>query len=336
MKNNSSSGVLRRQVLESSDLRDQLYLQHPLVTDRLFLSTGPVRRAYESISICITHRDSGLCFVGAPRTGKSYSIEVLRETIQKVFPKLVVLSANAKLHQSVTEKAFFGDLLEDVGLRFEERNTAFVRRQRFKQHIKTRCSQLDSSIVLLFIDEAQIWGEMEFTFLRDIINDLIKFDSITVIVTLFGSSEILQTRAFLTSRNRTDLVGRYLRDPVALLGLQSLEDVSSVLGQCDDPTLHEYPDYSGVALSQFFFPLAYASGWRLASEAPLLWRALLAELHVKPNQNVTIGMAWVMSSVRDFIFQAGQQGDSDDFCGSETMWQAAVRCGRYSSLQNTF
>ncbi len=330
----AASPAIREHTLTPGEARDRLYLEHPIVIDGVFFATKPVRAAYEQLATCITHRDSSRCFVAAPRCGKTHAIEVLRGALGQVFPNLVIISINAKGHDANTEKALFGDMLDDVGLRFDERTTAFTRRQRFKQHIKTRCSQLDSSIVLLFIDEAQSWHEDEFTFLRDLANDLKKFDSITLIAALFAQSKIVLTRSRLNAADRADLVGRYLRDPISLPGIQTLSDLEDVLRRCDDASLHEYPDYSGVPYSEFFLPRAFASGWRLVWEAPMLWRHLIEQVGASANQTVSIGMAWIISAIRDFLFQ-GTQVDTEDFVASDAMWEAAVKCGRYSSLTNT-
>ena len=322
---------LRERALLPGEQRDRLFLEHPIVVDRAYFVTSPIRGSYEQLVTCLTHRDSCRCFVGAPRCGKSHAIEVLRAALSNVFTNLPIISINAKGHDAHTEKAFFGDLLDDVGLKFESQTTAFTRRQRFKQYIKTICSREDSSVVMAFVDEAQSWDEEEFTFLRDLANDLIKFDSITLIVVLLAQSKIVLTRSKLSAADRIDLVGRYLRDPISLFGLQTLSELEDVLGQCDDALAHEYPDYSGICYSEFFLRRAYGSGWRLRSEGAAFWGHLLEEIGARPGEQVSIGMAWVMSALRDFLFQATPV-DSEDFASSDSMWEAAAKCGRYSTL----
>lgn len=334
-KANESAALLElwKQVLTPSEERNRYYLEHPFTTDRAFIATNPIQEAYKEIVTCITHRDSGRCFIANPRTGKTFSIEVLKSALSQVFPNVAIYSINAKSHDGKTEKAFFGDLLEDIGLPFEGNTTATVRRQRIKQNIKAKCSQFHSSMALMFIDESQNWGETELTFLRDITNDLSKFDGILLVAILFAQPEIINTQAKLKSRNRTDLVGRYLRDPLELTGLRNLSDLRAVLEQCDDPMQHEYPPYSGIALTEFFLPQAYLAGWRLNKEASKLWNAILSEVKIKSNEEISIGMAWIMSSIRDFMFQS-MKLDSEFFSSEKDMWVTAVRCGRYSYLHN--
>ncbi len=191
-------------------------------------------------------------------------------------------------------------------MKFEQKTTAPVRRNRFKQYIKTRCSIIESQTAILFIDEAQTWSEIELTFIRDVSNDLKKFDSINLIPVLFATPQILKTAENLKAADRIDLIARFLRNPIIIKGLTKQIDLEEVLKPIDDPILYAFPDYSGVALSEFFIPRAYANGWRLQKEAPNLWRALLEELNLPSGQEANIGMSWIISSVRYFLFEAYQ------------------------------
>lgn len=336
MENLPDSDDLRRKALVPGEDRDHLFLSHPLVTDSLFLATPQVKAAHGVLSMCITLRDTGACFVGVPRAGKTYAISVLQKTIERSNSPLVILSINTKQHDKVTEKAFFGDILEDLDLKFEQKTTAPVRRNRFKQYIKTRCSIIESQTAILFIDEAQTWSEIELTFIRDVSNDLKKFDSINLIPVLFATPQILKTAENLKAADRIDLIARFLRNPIIIKGLTKQIDLEEVLKPIDDPILYAFPDYSGVALSEFFIPRAYANGWRLQKEAPNLWRALLEELNLPSGQEANIGMSWIISSVRYFLFEAAKSNIDDHFFGSDKMWREAVRSGRYSSLQSDF
>ena len=328
------SKMLRRQALTAGVERDRFLLEHPVVVDGAYFATTAVEAMYDQIESCIRHRDTGRCFVGVPRCGKTRAIEVLTSGLQQVYSNLVIISINAKQHDKSTEKGFFGDLLADVSLPYDDKTTALVRRRRFVQYIKTRCSLLNSSTVLMFIDEAQNWHEEEFTWIRDLSNDLLKFDSVTLVLALLAQSAIVLTRSKFRTSNRGDLVGRYLRDPVTLGGVQTQNDLEVVLRCCDDPSLHEYPDYSGVSYAEFFLPKAYAAGWRLEHESPLLWRAVNDEVMAKGSPSVNFGMAWIMNAIRDFLIRAAPS-DADDFIGSVSTWLPAVRAGRYSSLSMT-
>ena len=328
------SQALRREVLRLGPERDKLLLEHPIVADRAYFATRAVEAMYDQIESCIRHRDTGRCFVGVPRSGKTWAIEILSRGLRQVFANLVIISLNAKQHDKSTEKGFFGDFLEDVSVPFEDKTTALVRRRRCVQHIKTRCVQSDSSTVLMFVDEGQNWHADEFTWIRDLSNDLLKFDSVTLVLVLLAQSEISLTRSKFRSTNRGDLVGRYLRDPITLGGVQSQDDLEVVLKCCDDPSLHEYPDYSGVSYSEFFLPKAYAAGWRLKGESQLLWSCICNEVAHGTSHPPNFGMAWIMNSIRDFLIRAAPF-DADDLAGSAQMWKTAVRSGRYSSLSMT-
>lgn len=328
------SQTLRRQALQAGPERDRFLLEHPVLVDRAYFATRAVEAMYDQIESCIRHRDTGRCFVGVPRSGKTWAIEILSSGLRQVFANLVIVSLNAKQHDKSTEKGFFGDFLEDVSIPFEDKTTALVRRRRCVQHIKTRCAQQDSSTVLVFVDEGQNWHADEFTWIRDLSNDLLKFDSVTLVLVLLAQSEISLTRSKFRSTNRGDLVGRYLRDPITLGGVQNQDDLEVVLRCCDDPSLHEYPDYSGVSYSEFFLPKAYAAGWRLKGESQLFWSSICDEVARGGGHAFNFGMAWIMNAIRDFLIRAASF-DADDFAGVAQMWKTAVKSGRYSSLSMT-
>lgn len=322
---------LRRRYLEPGEERDSLLLEHPFSTDRAYLFTTPIEAAFSEIATCIRYRDSARLFVAKPRTGKTYAIELLQRGITDSFRNVVIISINAKKHDKNSEKAFFGDLLQDLNLPFEDKTTAPTRRLKLLQNVKARCNEMSSSQIVMLVDEGQNWQEEEFTFLRDVSNDLAKFDAIILMVVIFAQPEISALRAKLKTKNRTDLIGRYLRDPITLPGVGNRKTIEMILAQCDDPEMHEYPIYSAISLSEFMLPNAYAAGWRLSKETALLWRILLKLAGAKGNDNISIGMAWIMNSIKVFMFEA-IANDSADFSGSSKSWEIAVASGRFNTL----
>jgi hypothetical protein len=319
----------RERALRPGEEHDRLALQHPIVIDDCHFATKAVETAYFHIAAGIRNRDTACCFVATPRSGKTWAIEVLRNGLAQVYPNLFMLRVNGRgMHSDLTERGYYGELLNGVDLPLN--GTAQDRRTRYMEHIVTRCAELESPVAVLFVDEAQSWDEAEFTWIRDIANDLLH-KSIRLILVLFAQSMIEIRRTKFANHSRNDLIGRYLRNPMVLPGLQSADDLEVVLHCCDDPTLHEYPDYSGIAYSEFFMPRAYASGWRLSQETPLFWSAVLNELHITSKKKVNVGMAWIMSGIREF-FLACAQMDSPGFRGSAEIWEQPVRSGHFSSL----
>jgi hypothetical protein len=324
--------ALRQQALCDANMRQEYYLSHPVVTDSLLLATQAVKDVFGIVQHLIIHRFPGSPFVGAFRMGKTQTIQILSAELRRVFPKLALGTLIAKQHDKPTEKAFWGDALDDYEHGAALYGSAAERRRRFILMIVAAVRSMGGDHYVFFIDEGQCWTLLEWVWMRDLTNDL-KKRGIRTTTIVFAHEEIYLFRDMLMSTGRTDLLGRFFLTPHIFRGLRDGKELHATMRSLDDPSKHEHPPGSGICMSEFFLPTAYCAGWRLAEEAPLLWAAFERVAARQGRIAGDIGMQWVMSSIRAWLFLVAQH-DCAEFAPKPDLWNDAVDASGYQgSLQ---
>ncbi|UAN03652.1 ATP-binding protein [Achromobacter mucicolens] len=316
--------LIRTQVLNPGTARDEAYLDHPLVTGRVEIPTPEVQRAYEETVAAIVKRRPGLCYYGEFRAGKTFAISLLQRNLPQSFAHLPIRSIVAKDHEKPTEKALFSDMLFDLDHAAHDKGSAPDRRIRLIEHLRSLACDRGSDKLLLFVDEAQNYSIPDLSRLKDIGNDLGRI-GISLTVIFFGDCRLLNMRAALTSRQRTDIVGRFFLHSRPFNSVNSLEDACSILRALDDPEVSSYPPGSGISYTEFFQHPMYSRGWRLTDEAPKCWQAF-ATIGRCAAEDLRVGMQWFMSTASDFLF--GQHSLDVDRLPA---WIAAVKASGFES-----
>lgn len=287
-------------LLRGSSARDQAFEVHPIVIDKAKIPTPAIKGAFEDIRSAIVHRDPGVCFVAESRFGKTFAIDVLRETLPQSFPRIPMFSVVAKEHDRPSERSLYTDLLMDCQHGVTDSGTAMARRIRLLNLWLATVQASGGDRLVLFVDEAQNWAEEDFTRVRDLSND-VGLSQFRLITLLFAHPNLLSTRASLLTSKRTDLIGRFMLHPRVFKGVSCLADLIEVMKCYDDAEISEFPVGSGISYSQFFRPDAFRAGWRLVREAGPCWAAFSAEAG-KHGGHYQVGMQWVASAIRNFLY----------------------------------
>lgn len=308
--------------------REQLFFHHPVVTDKAKLPTPAIKGSFQVISSAIVHHFPGACFAADSRFGKSYAIAALMQILPESFPDLPIYSVNAKRHDRPSERTFYTDILHDCRHGAADIGTASARRTRLLNMWISGAQASNSDRLLLFIDEAQNWDEFYYTFLRDLSNDLASHD-IRMLVVLFAHPSLLVVRTSLLSRERTDLIGRFMMHPMRFRGVASSSDLEEIARCYDDPTISEFPAGSGISYSRFFRPEAYCDGWRLEDDVEQCWRAFSTAAGKQSGQ-LQIGMQWVANAVRSYFYSHWDVEHGKPFEDGD-IWETAVRNSGYAT-----
>jgi hypothetical protein len=309
-------------------LRENAFLDHPIIRDEARLSTPAVKAVFDVVKDAVIHRDTGVSFIAEPRFGKSFAIDVLEHFVPQSFPNLPIYRTNATGHQNPSEKAFFTDILTDFKLSYRNGASAAERRNQVVSQLVAGAHDQSSDCVMLFVDEAQNWHENEYSWLRDVTNDL-RLDKIRLITVMFAHPDLLALRASLI-RRRTDLIGRFFLHPRAFKGIDTFQDLEKILKMLDDVNDSEFPLETGISYSCFFRPQEYLqNGWRLHHEAKPCWQAFNREMK-KQGGEYEIGMRWLMATIRSVLctfweYEIGKRPDIP-----RNIWQDAVNRSGFS------
>lgn len=321
--------ALRNATLIPGDDRERVYEEHPLILNKVCVATGPVQEAYDIVRQVLVHRDSGTCLTADSRSGKTTAISAVCNQLSLTDPGVPYGVAIAKGHDRSSERNFFTDLLTDLNHEAATSGTNAVRRQRVLNTIMSHAMLKKSSRYLLLVDEGQNWGEAEYTFLRDLTNDL-KNKNVTVITVIFGHPALLSVRQKLVNRQRMDLVTRFLLTPRTFRGIKDQHEFLDVFRAHDDAGAMEYPPRSGISYSEFILPNAWKAGWRLEHEAEQAWDAFCLAARAFGMTPNNVGMNWVSGAIRNF-FLSNAEGDASSKMPRMTDWPVSVDATGYAA-----
>lgn len=313
--------------------RDALMQMHPLVLDSMIITTQSVRKMMTAIQQAITYRWTGMSFQAPPRHGKSRAITACTHLLKRHYPQLPVLMFSAKDHEVTgnRERTFYADRLEDRRHPAANSLRASTMRANLLNNVRSECDRKAHHVTLAIIDEAQNHTEKEFTYHKDLAISLtLGAPSIHMITCCVGQTELGYRIEDLVKKGRKDLLGRFFVEHEYLAGVCSEADLTDILAQFDDPDMMDYPERSGVGYTQFFFPKAYAAGWRLAKETRALWRVIVQNT---PTEDIDIGMFALVAVLKKFMLE-NMHSDSPTFKGSEDLWLAALEGTPFRKMLN--
>jgi hypothetical protein len=326
----ASDRLVRQTALEEGEARDKLYEEHPVTRNEVDVATPPLKEAYQVIQDVVVHRDPGTCLLGEFRVGKTTTINRTVQQLNETFPNLPVGIAIAKGHDKFTQGTFFSDLLEDFQHAGALRGTAAERRLRCVNMLIGQARQLSSDRYLLLVDEGQNWGEPQWTWLRDLANDLVNKKVRLITVTFAQPAEMRKARTLLLSRGRTDLVGRFLLNPREFRGLRDVHELTETLEAYDDHGHRAFPLGTDICYAEFFMPQAWKGGWRLADEAEPMWREFRRVAQRSGREAGNIGMNWIGGAIRNFLFSESMK-DGPGYASTPEVWAMAVQASGYES-----
>lgn len=316
--------------LVEGDERNDLMQLHPLTTDTLLIGGTGVQMMYDAVAQAILYRLPGCSFEAPPRHGKTRAILACQEMIRRHYPGVSIFSFSAKAHQASRERSFYADKLEDIWHPAADSHRSSTLRSTLINAVVTSCESKGTPIAVGFVDEVQNHGEQELTYWKDFCNTLaLRAPPIHFITVSAGQPELGFVIENLLKEGRRDLVGRFFLQHATLPGIGRLPELEQVLRHFDDAGQMEFPEGSGVCYSQFFFPHAYAGGWRLSAEAPTLWTVMAR--CIPSNQKIDIGMAALIFILKAFMF-ANLASDSASFRGSEALWNDALVASPFRAL----
>jgi len=253
--------------------RERLWDMHPIICEAAVLPTASVQNAVGAILNGSRKARFSHAFWADPCTGKSSCLDAIANHIDSEHPQCGVLRYEAMADERTAE----GRLLEDMLLQMELGG-------RIVHSLAGKRDQLTRALlalagadmhVFILVDEAQELYLRELNWLKAVINKLVK-KRVKVTTVLMGQSQLLDRVDELKKAGRRDLIERFFKRFIEFKGCGTVGDFSTICEAVDIKS--EYPEGSGWTYTQFLFPQAHAAGFRLQSQALVLWEHLIASL----------------------------------------------------------
>lgn len=310
--------------------RDSLFDQHPVVRwDKYFaVPTPEIIRLSEVISHSVLRARSGRAIAGISRHGKSRLITYFTRCIRSEpgFKRIPVFCMDASHSTRASELDFYADMLNATGYRLMKIRPAKERRNQCINHLIEISRASGDRRIVLFVDEAQWWTFNEWTWLKEVDIGL-SHENIALIVIPVGQPELRHVRTVLKQANRRDLTTRFLRRIFEFGGFRSEEQLRELFEVFD---MLRYPDENGWTYSQFFFPRAWAAGWRLAKEARTAWAELVKAIPALDEPD--FGMESVAFTIQHFLAEF-YVDDAPGFIGTTEQWAEAVDAADLAEIE---
>jgi len=287
---------------------DRLRLFHPLHGGgRIW--TEPVTEFCRQVLWLLAAGGESRCFDAVPDSGKSTAIAMAEGKIHEKFPWLPIYVVSVSNHRANAIREFFSYW---VGILYNMKGQSDMNKGTLLRRVSARmvedATASESSIVLVFIDEAQNLVMSDLLMLKDLHNDLDR-SGIRMITVSVGQRPFMERSINnALSQDRKDVVKRFLdfrrgfRD-LSVDGDESGCELEKLLQSIDEALDQQKPPQTWT---QFFVPNAWTRGWRLKGEITNL---VLAFEHggylarVKGDRTIPVGIA--MKAIREYLTAAG-------------------------------
>lgn len=300
---------------------------HPIETGEYVIGTPSTFQMYQTISEWIDMRQPGGMVFGPPRFGKTRAILYVTMQLDAEFGgQLPIVHFLCQEHKLPNENVFFEEFLLAVGHGFSKQGKPVEKRGRLCEFLRALANQNPHKRLVIFLDEAQNLQTQHYKWLVDVYN-LLDTARIRPTFILVGQKELAARRNAMVMGKRFQIIGRFMVNAHQFHGLKSPADIKVCLHGYDENT--EYPEGSGWTYTRFFFPVAYAHGWRLCGQAGTIWRAFAeAKQEAKLPGPGEVPMQFFSSAVEYAVRKYTNLTDIEPLF-SLKLWKEAVKKSGY-------
>lgn len=319
MRANDQDLINLLRVRQDADLWDN----HPIVSARAVLPTGPLSSAIPLVIEQARRQRGCIAFWAQPFTGKSSCVRALEVALAARFPGCGLVMHEAKSNTVVAEGTFIADMLHSIEYQPKIRYGLADKREQVRRALFALGAQRRH--VIFMIDEAQELAEPEFRWLKEQGNWLTQ-KGYRVTVVLFGQQELITVKNELVATGRSDLAGRFFFPLLEFEPIRRSADLAPFMVACDEGS--EYPEGTGWSYTRFLWPLAYESGFRLAQHVLPFYQAFA---RVSPMRKDERGMSMkYVAEALSCLADMTRDRDSAYFAPSLEDWMTAIERAGYS------
>ncbi len=305
--------------------RNRLLDEHPLVTHDYTVITSQIKDAFNIIRERVWSRRTGTYMYAPPRTGKTYCATAIHKLLQAEFPKVYIVMLLAMEYKGFTINSFIEDMVDAAHLPPVSASKKKNINHLILQILSETANRQGNQFVLL-IDEMQLLRDMEFNALLAIHNRLER-EKVKMTTIGFAQPSIVYRANMFLEAGESNLIARFLRDPIEFVGCSSTTDLHTILLAYDERLY--YPSDSGWSFTRFAVPMAFASGFRLADYTDAVWGSLHSIGGIAPDAQIP--MEHVTISIENILLQC-LGNDSESFVITDEIINDAVSASGLKSF----
>lgn len=279
--------------------------EHPIYDSDYSINTNQINELYSNIIKWIDNQVPGGIIYGAARLGKSKAIECIETMLKNDYGEALPIFRMNMTSHILNDKNFYEQFLNDVGHELKK-GTAFEKKERLINLFIFSAMEANSKKIILFIDEANYLEEKEYAWLMDIYNRLM-LNHISLTTILVGTNEILNKKKGFIRNNQQQLIGRFMVFEYHFHGVKNPMDLQICMASYD--YMLKYPYNSDWTYTKFFFPDAFELGYKLSSDAEILYNCFdKISREVNCDSKLEIPMQYIISSINICLKTYGADG----------------------------
>jgi hypothetical protein len=312
----------------TAEQREKLLAEHPVRGGEYTLPTPMMQRTYALVRELVWARRTGTVFYASPRMGKTRCALAIRDLLREEFPNVYVTLLSTRPSGRPSTAHMLRLILEAESHALSRRPDADQLFGNAVADIRVKAGRIGAKQYVLLIDEMQLLNDVDLQQLVCFHNQL-ELQDLRMTAISFAQPEILHRRTSLLANNARQIIGRFLSDTLQFDGCANEGDFGNLLRSYD--LASEYPEGSGITYTQFFFPVAFLSGFRLESYRTTMWDALHRAAGSIAKQGVP--MEHICLTIEDLLLSLRRQ-DSPDFRLSPQDIDAAVSASKLRSFSD--
>lgn len=249
---------------------------HPLENDKYLMETPEISRLLEFIKKLLKSGVPGAMVVGERRAGKTYALDWLRNAVPEILgiPFVLILGETFVKPPSVYEHYTW--LVDAVKHPLGNLGKGPELRKRFREWMISMVAATGQSRVIIAIDDARLLYDIQFSFLMTDSNWLLE-NRVRPLFLLVDGRELEFTRKRFVAEKQGHYIGRFFIGRHEIRGIRSEADMKAICMQFDAAS-----GTGDQSFSQYFRPLAFEEGWRLANHSEDIYRCF-KDLQSKHN-----------------------------------------------------
>lgn len=302
---------------------------HPVETTNYIHVTPAVEAMCEQALRWIRNRMTGGMFMGKPRMGKTKGILHVSAIIAQNYPGIPVERFVCPRYKQAFARPFYHDLLRAIHHQVITSGDNGAKLERICRLLVSRARTAGDDRVILWIDEAQRLLDLHYDWLSDIHNAL-QEQGIHFIVFLVGQPELIHKRATFLLEEKDQIVGRFMSHTALFAGITSGDELAECLKCYDEHS--EFPAGSGWSFTRWYYPKAFAHGWRLQQISQELWTEFVETGKRRQMRGpYELPMSYFCRTV-EYILKAGEKLDVAKLALPDELIVEAIRESGYADV----
>jgi hypothetical protein len=300
-------------------MRMRMSIHHPLFQRGHPLITPTVAKFFTRVCQIVMLTQEGVYFSGTSGIGKSYAVSTIPALLRREFPHMEVYIHNCLNKQTPSIRGFFKHFLDSLHHSILTGETYDLRR-RVAHRIIDVGRQSGYNLVVMMIDEAQQMNLDDFCFLKDVAND-VRLENVQLLTVLVAQDpDFVKVINMLREKERLDLISRFAMTALPFEAELTLKNLEGILLKVDEIRC---TDLGGCYGTEYFLPIAFGHGYRLAKEAARLETCIRKISPVKKRATV-LPARQLFQAIRNFLMSA-MPFDAPVPDIDESLWLTALR-----------